>query len=120
MKWIGLGLVDRDVEEFFINLTKQTLELREKNNIVRKYFFQLLVQLRNNGNVQLDDEWQTIIENNSSKTLTLNELAAHAFIFYVAGTAKNQFNTCTKNAHNFVAQIFRRFFFFLFKNQGFE
>lgn len=78
-------MMDRDVEQFFISLTEKTLELREKNNIVRKDFFQLLVQLRNTGTVQLDDEWQTVIANNNSKILTLNEMAAQSFLFYVAG-----------------------------------
>lgn len=85
LKWTGLGVVDRDVQEFLINLTEQNLELRENQNIVRKDFFQLLVQLRNNGNVQLDDEWQTVAANKNGMTLTLREMAAHAFNFYAAG-----------------------------------
>lgn len=96
LKWTGLKISDRDVEEFFLNLTKQTLEMREKNNIVRKDFFQLLVQLRNTGTVQLDDEWQTVIANNNSKTLSFNELAAEVFLFYVAGfeTSSQTMNFC--------------------------
>lgn len=85
LKWSGLRMMDRDVEQFFISLTEKTLELREKNNIVRKDFFQLLVQLRNSGNVQLDDEWHTVIANDNSKTLTLNEMSAQVFVFYLAG-----------------------------------
>lgn len=67
------------------DLVRQTLELREKHNIVRKDFFQLLVQLRNTGNVRLDDEWQTVITNDNNKTLNLGEIVAQAFIFYAAG-----------------------------------
>lgn len=85
LKWSGLGIIDRDVEQFLIALTEKTLELREKNNIVRKDFFQLLVQLRNSGNVQQDNEWQTTIANDSSKTLSLHEIAANVYVFFVAG-----------------------------------
>lgn len=85
LKWTGLHIVDRDVEEFFFNIVRQTLEMRETNHIVRKDFFQLLVQLRNTGNVQLDDEWQTIITNGKTKALSVEEIVGQAFIFYVAG-----------------------------------
>lgn len=85
LKWLGLHMVDREVEDFVFDLVRQNLELREKNNIVRKDFFQLLVQLRNTGNVQLDDEWKTVITNDNSKTLSLGEMVAQAFVFYAAG-----------------------------------
>lgn len=80
LKWSGLHLIDREIEEFMFDVVRQTLELREKNNIVRKDFFQLLVQLRNTGSVQLDDEWQTVITNDNSKTLSLNEIVAQSFV----------------------------------------
>lgn len=75
-----------DVEQFFKTLVKQNLEYREKNNFVRKDFFQLLIQLRNNGTVQLDDQWNTVINANENQmSLTLNEMTAQAFIFFAAG-----------------------------------
>lgn len=80
-----MRLIDKDVEDFMINVVEQTLELREKNKIVRKDFFQLLVQLRNNGTVQLDDQWETVITNDNRKQISVKELAAHAFVFYIAG-----------------------------------
>lgn len=42
---LKMRLIDKDVEDFMINVVEQTLELREKNKVVRKDFFQLLVQL---------------------------------------------------------------------------
>lgn len=42
----------------------------------------MLVQLRYNETVQLDDEWQTVITNDNNKSLTLNEITAQSFIFY--------------------------------------
>lgn len=85
LKWTGIRNTDRDVEEFFLDMVRQSLEMREKNQIVRKDFFQLLVQLRNTGTVQLDDEWQTVITNDNSKTMTIEELTAQALLFYAAG-----------------------------------
>lgn len=49
MKWFKIRIVDRDVENFMISTVKDNMELREKNGIVRKDFFQLLVQLWNTG-----------------------------------------------------------------------
>lgn len=78
--------VDSDVENFIKAVVKQNLEYREKNNVVRKDFFQLLIQLRNNGTVQLDNEWETVIKTDESqKSLSLNEMAAQVFVFFAAG-----------------------------------
>ena len=86
MNFLRLKSIPPKVESFIFAVTKQNLEYREKNNVVRKDFFQLLVQLRNNGTVQLDDEWETVIKaDENQKTLTLNEIAAQSFIFFAAG-----------------------------------
>lgn len=57
---------DKDVEDFMISMVKQSLEHREKNNVSRKDIFQMLIQLRNTGNVQEDGDWQTIIQNDGN------------------------------------------------------
>lgn len=85
LKILKMRLIDKDVEDFMINVVEQTLELREKNKMVRKDFFQLLVQLRNSGTVQLDDQWETVITNDNCKQFSVKELAAHAFVFFIAG-----------------------------------
>lgn len=85
LKLTCIGFIDKEITEFLLDVVKQTLELREENNIVRKDFFQLLVQLRNSGTVQLDDEWQTEVTNDNNKSLTLDEITAQSFIFYAAG-----------------------------------
>lgn len=53
--------MDDDVEKFITDLVKQTLEYREEKKVSRKDFFQLLIQLRNSGQIQKDDEWDTKI-----------------------------------------------------------
>lgn len=86
MSTLKIKSVDNDVEDFIISVVKQNLEYREKNNVSRKDFFQLLIQLRNTGTVQLDDQWDTVIKaDESQKSLTLNEMAAQTFVFFAAG-----------------------------------
>lgn len=43
---LRLKIFGDDVEKFFISVVKQNLEYREKNNVSRKDFFQLLIQVR--------------------------------------------------------------------------
>lgn len=77
---------DKDVYDFMSSVVRQNLEYREQNNVIRKDFFQLLVQLRNTGTVQLDDQWETVITNDEQrKALSLDEVTAQAFVFYLAG-----------------------------------
>lgn len=86
LKLFKIRLVDRDIEDFMMAVVKTTLGHREKNNIVRKDFFQLLLQLRNTGNVRLDDKWETeITADESSKKMTLAEMTAQTFVFIAAG-----------------------------------
>lgn len=86
IKILGIRLIDHDIEEFMTSMVQQTLEHREKNNIVRKDFFQLLLQLRNTGNVKLDDRWDTVITaDEKGKKLPLAEMTAQAFVFFIGG-----------------------------------
>lgn len=85
MRLFKLRVNDQDVEDFMMSVVDQTLKYREESKVVRKDFFQLLVQLRNTGNVQLDDQWSTVIADENSKKLTRDEMAAQAFVFYLAG-----------------------------------
>ncbi len=85
MYLLKMKSVDQGVEDFILSMVKGTLDYRETNNVVRKDFFQLMIQLRNTGAVQLDDQWETKIVNDSQKKLTINEMAAQAFIFWLAG-----------------------------------
>lgn len=86
MRTFKIRSINRDVENFMISLVKQNLKYRETNNVIRKDFFQLLVQLRNDGQVGSDDHWESSIQNDDKKkTLTIEEVAAQAFIFYAAG-----------------------------------
>lgn len=86
MTILRIKSVDESVEKFIMSVVKQNLEYREQNNVTRKDFFQLLVQLRNTGTVQLDDQWETVIKaDENQKTMTLDEIAAQTFVFFAAG-----------------------------------
>jgi cytochrome P450 family 6 len=54
--------------DFFMGTVRQTLNYREKNNVQRNDFFQLLMNYKNTGNA-----------------LSFNEMAANSFIFFAAG-----------------------------------
>ena len=83
---LNIKSTDQEIENFIIGVVKQNMNYREENNVARKDFFQLLVQLRNTGDIQADGLWETkITENESNKKLSLNEVAAQTFVFFAAG-----------------------------------
>lgn len=66
------------INEFFMRVIRQTYDYREANEVNRNDFMSLLMQIQKYGKLK-DDEVETV------GTLTFNELAAQAFIFFVAG-----------------------------------
>lgn len=70
--------------DFFINVIKKNMKYREKNNIIRNDFFHLLLQLKNRGQIS-DDKKITSDKEGAFEGLTFNELAAQAFVFFIAG-----------------------------------
>ncbi|XP_055712892.1 probable cytochrome P450 6d5 isoform X2 [Phlebotomus papatasi] len=84
-KLIKLKTVESDYEKFIFSMVKQTIDHREKNNIQRKDFMQLLLQLRNTGNVDRGDEWNFTSTKDELKKLSINELAAQVHVFFLAG-----------------------------------
>jgi cytochrome P450 family 6 len=81
-----------DITEFVYSLVNQTVDYREKNNYQRNDFMQLLIELKNKGYVSADKkdehevEWKSEANGDGKYTkLTIDELAAQAFIFFGAG-----------------------------------
>lgn len=70
-KMLKLKSVDDDVETFMMNVVKDTLMYREKNNVIRKDLMQLMIQLRNTGKVQNDGDWDTKIINDGRLCMLL-------------------------------------------------
>lgn len=69
---LGIRFFRDDVSAFFLNVVRETVEKREQNNIHRNDFMDLLIKLKNE-------------ESDEKKSITFNELAAQAFIFFLAG-----------------------------------
>ncbi|XP_018571884.1 cytochrome P450 6a9-like [Anoplophora glabripennis] len=81
---LRIGVFSRTVTNFFYRVVKETIEYREKNNVTRNDFLQLLIQLRKDG--QLDDNQNSENAKVPGVTgLTMEEAAAQAFIFFLAG-----------------------------------
>lgn len=77
---------EKSPQEFFTTLVRDMIDYREKNNIHRNDFFQLLLQLKNKGRLD-DDDNNTVDEKLNAATgkLTFNEMAAQCFIFFLGG-----------------------------------
>lgn len=87
-KFLHLGIFAPSVTSFFKKVVTDTIEYRENNKITRNDFLQLLVQLKNNG--RLDEDSLNGSEAKTTKAppgtnLTMDEAAAQAFIFFLAG-----------------------------------
>jgi cytochrome P450 family 6 len=77
-KKLRMKLTPDFIEEFFMRVITQTYEFRMKNEVARNDFMSLLMQIHKHGKLH-DDETETV------GTLTFNELAAQAFVFFAAG-----------------------------------
>lgn len=73
-RFLGIKTIRDEVSSFFIDVVRNTIEYREKNNIQRNDFMDLLIKLKNDDN-----------GGDVSKGLTVNQIAAQSFLFFVAG-----------------------------------
>ncbi|XP_055696378.1 probable cytochrome P450 6a14 isoform X2 [Lutzomyia longipalpis] len=76
-KALRIKLNSDTVTNFFMNLLRDTIDYREKNNVKRNDFLSLMIQLKNTGKLEGD--------NTDLGKLTFEELAAQIFIFFVGG-----------------------------------
>ncbi|XP_069702399.1 probable cytochrome P450 6a14 [Periplaneta americana] len=90
-KIVNLSLVPKDVSDYFIKMVRDTVEYREKNDVKRNDFMQLLIQMKNKTlgvaeeegikyNLEDDD-----LKSNTPFEITLDVMAAQAFVFFLAG-----------------------------------
>lgn len=76
----------QDAIEGMRELASQTIDLREKNNIVRKDLLQLLLQLRNQGKISTDDSvWTAENSKQGLKSMSKDLIAGQLLLFYAAG-----------------------------------
>lgn len=86
LKLFNISTTPTKLNKFFMDVVKQTVDYREKNKIVRNDFLNLLIKLKNNENI--DDDNKGDVKNEQKTTtpgLTMNELTAQAFVFFLAG-----------------------------------
>jgi cytochrome P450 family 6 len=90
-------ILDQDVEKFFIDLVRDTIDYREKNDVKRNDLMQLMIQMMNEGyksvdraDEKKDDDGFEYFKDKSlsgSQKITFEELCAQAFLFYIGGKA---------------------------------
>lgn len=87
VKHIRFKITDPEVEEFVYSVVKQTIEYREKNNVERNDFMQLLIQLKDKGYVSVDkdDKATDKVDQDKTQKLSFDDLAANVFVFFQAG-----------------------------------
>jgi len=101
MPKLGIRILPWDVTQFFISAVRDTIEYRKQHNIVRNDFMQQLIQLKDEGRVQDDDDGEDIKkevpkirrklsegdESNMADSIVFTDsrLASQAFIFFLAG-----------------------------------
>ncbi|XP_070493750.1 probable cytochrome P450 6a13 [Chironomus tepperi] len=79
-KFFNMVLSPQFVTDFFMNTVRANMEYREKNNVRRNDFFQLLLDIKN-----------------SDVGLSFNEMVANSFLFFSAGfeTSSSAITFCT-------------------------
>lgn len=69
---LGMKIVPESVSKFYMDIVRQTVELRQNSKSFRKDFIQILIDLKNK-------------HQDSGSGLTVEEIAAQAFVFFIAG-----------------------------------
>ena len=77
-RMLKMKFVPEDVSAFFLNVVGDTIDHREKNNVVRNDFLHLLIQMKNKGEIE-NDEQKTVYVGK----LTVEEITAQAFLFFL-------------------------------------
>lgn len=73
-KFLRIKVVHPEVTDFFMKVVRETIDYRVKNNVKRNDFMDLLIQMRSSDENKSNDG-----------LLSFNEIAAQAFVFYLAG-----------------------------------
>lgn len=77
-KTFKMKLTPNFIEEFFMRIIKNTYDYRMQNEVNRNDFMSMLLKIHKEGKLS-DDESESVGK------ITFNELAAQAFVFFVAG-----------------------------------
>lgn len=83
-----MKITNAEVEAFFTDIVRKVIDFREKENVSRNDFMDLMIQLKNRGQLVDDGTSQlgkTNEDNAAQGRLTFNEIAAQCFLFFVGG-----------------------------------
>ncbi|XP_060535166.1 cytochrome P450 6a2-like [Cylas formicarius] len=78
----GLRLNNKEAIDFFWDVIQENVQYREKNRVVKKDFLQMMIQLKNQGDVGDDDGKY---QKNCEDAFTLTEVIANSLVFYAGG-----------------------------------
>lgn len=69
-----------------MNTVKETIDYREKHDVKRNDFMDLIIQLKNKGKVEgADNEGTNGASDEGDNKFTIEEAAAQSFVFFAAG-----------------------------------
>lgn len=74
---INMQITPRRIQDFFLRIIDDTVAYREKNNIRRNDYFDMLLQLKNVG--KLDGDAVSVGK------ISYTDLTAASFVFFLAG-----------------------------------
>ncbi|GLV36673.1 Cytochrome P450 6a20 [Carabus blaptoides fortunei] len=81
MQFLRYPGISPKISTFFMNVVKSTVSYREKNNIQRNDFLQLLLNIKNQEHKERGETEST----DTNARLTLDQIAAQCFVFFLAG-----------------------------------
>lgn len=70
-RFFNARVVSEDVEQFYMDIVKKTVDYREKNNVHRNDLLDIMIALKNTGDPK--------------KRISINQIVAEAFAFFLAG-----------------------------------
>jgi cytochrome P450 family 6 len=84
---LKIPFVPPDVTKYFKSMVKETIKYRESNNVTRNDFMQLLIQMKCKATLDVEKKSCDTTDTESGKDvgLSLEEIAAQAFVFFAAG-----------------------------------
>ncbi|KAL0101734.1 hypothetical protein PUN28_019105 [Cardiocondyla obscurior] len=85
LEFFSISLTPREVSSFYMNMFRENVEYRDKHNVVRHDFMNLLIQLMKKGYVESDGDKNGIDEPSTVSKLTMTEATAQSYVFFAAG-----------------------------------
>ncbi|KAK9874851.1 hypothetical protein WA026_005667 [Henosepilachna vigintioctopunctata] len=85
MRMFNVRVIPQDAHDFFMDVVQNTIEYREKYNVTRKDLMQILIDLKNRKKLVDDDEMMDEVITEEENTISINEIAAQAYVFFVGG-----------------------------------